>query len=63
MEKLLPFAFVKKQTCGNCKEVSLDINELLRNVIAMTDDAYGIPAIMVRFPVCKTPMEWETSSN
>jgi hypothetical protein len=51
MKKPLPFVFVKKQTCGNCKEVSLYINELLRNVIAITDDAYGIPAIMVRCPV------------
>ncbi|OGW41191.1 MAG: hypothetical protein A2Y97_11365 [Nitrospirae bacterium RBG_13_39_12] len=62
MEKLLTFAFLKKQTCGNCK-VSLEMNELLRNVIAMTDDAYGIPTVMVRCPVCKTPMEWETSCN
>lgn len=62
MQKILTFAVMKKQTCGNC-HVSLDMNELQRNMIAMTEDTCGIPSIIVRCPVCKTPMEWETYCN
>lgn len=63
MEKIVTFPpVVKKQTCSNCN-VSLGVGELLRNVIDMTEDAYGIPAVIVRCPVCKTPMEWETFCN
>ena len=63
MGKMVTFPpILKKQTCRNCN-VSLGADELLRNVIDLTEDASGIPAVMVRCPVCKTPMEWETFCN
>jgi hypothetical protein len=62
MKKLVTFPVVNTQVCGNCK-ISLSSGELYSNVIDMSEDAYGIPTIMVRCPVCKTPMEWETRCN
>lgn len=53
---------VDKQICSNCK-ITLGIDKLLRNVVDIDKDAYGIPAIMVRCPVCKTLIEWETTCN
>ena len=59
---MITFPLVEKQTCNNCK-ILLDSNNLLKNIINMTEDAYGMPAVMVRCPVCKTLMEWETKCN
>ena len=53
---------VERQRCFNCK-VSLGMEKILPNFIDMKDDAYGIPSLIVRCPVCKTAIEWETSSN
>ena len=61
-KSLVTFPVVDKQTCSNCK-ITLGIDRLMRNVVNMTQDAYGMPAIMVRCPVCKTLMEWETKGN
>jgi hypothetical protein len=63
MSKMITFpAVVGEQTCSNCK-ITLDINKLLRNVVDINKDTYGMPAIMVRCPVCKTIIEWETTCN
>jgi hypothetical protein len=59
---LVTFPVVEKQVCNNC-QITLGMDKLLRNVVEMTEDAYGIPAIMVRCPVCKTLLEWETKCN
>ena len=62
MKPLVIFPVANKQTCSNCR-VSLNMNTLLNNVTNMTEDASGIPAVIVRCPVCKTLMEWETLNN
>jgi hypothetical protein len=63
MTKLITFPpVVNKQICINC-EVSLRAEKLIPNLIEMTEDAGGIPAFIVRCPICKTPMEWETRCN
>ena len=59
---IITFPLVDKQTCGNCK-MELGTDRLWTNVTEMTEDAYGIPAVMVRCPVCKALMEWETKCN
>ena len=53
---------VEKQVCGNCS-MTLGIDKLSRNVVDINKDNYGIPAIIVRCPVCKALMEWETTCN
>jgi hypothetical protein len=62
IKPIITFPLVDKQTCGNCK-MELGMERLWPNVTEMTEDAYGIPAVMVRCPVCKTLMEWETKCN
>jgi hypothetical protein len=62
MKPLVIFPVANKQTCSNCR-VSLNMDKLLNNVIHMTEDASGIPAVIVRCPVCKTLIEWETLNN
>jgi len=62
MKPLLIFPVANKQICSNCG-VSLNMDKLLNNVMNMTEDASGIPAVIVRCPVCKTLMEWETLNN
>lgn len=59
---LLTFPVLEKQKCKNCK-IMFDINKLKNNVVGMNEDAYGLPAIMVRCPICKTLFEWETKCN
>jgi hypothetical protein len=59
---IITFPLVDKQTCGNCK-MELGMDRLWTNATEMTEDAYGIPAVMVRCPVCKTLIEWETKCN
>ncbi|MEW6569821.1 MAG: hypothetical protein AB1390_01400 [Nitrospirota bacterium] len=59
MKQLITFPLVEKQTCWNCG-TELGTEELLRNMMDRQKDAYGIPAVMIRCPVCKTPFEWET---
>ena len=62
MKPLLIFPVANKQICRNCS-VSMNMDTLLSNVMNMTEDASGIPAVIVRCPVCKTLMEWETLNN
>jgi hypothetical protein len=62
IKSMITFPLVEKQTCNNCSMV-LDSSNLLKNITNMTEDAYGIPAVIVRCPVCKTLMEWETKCN
>ena len=62
MKPLVIFPVANKQICSNCS-VSLNMDKLLNNVTNMTEDASGIPAVIVRCPVCKTLMEWETLNN
>lgn len=59
---LITFPVAETQICSNCK-ITLGIDKLLRNVVDMAEDAYGMPAVMVRCPVCKTVIEWETRCN
>lgn len=59
---MITFPAADKQTCYNCK-TTLGIDKLYSNFISMTKDAWGMPAVIVRCPVCKTPIEWETRSN
>ena len=59
---IVTFPMLDKQTCTNCK-ITLGMEKLVSNVVDMTQDAYGMPAIMVRCPVCKTLMEWETKGS
>lgn len=61
-KSLIMFPVVEKQICSNCK-MTLDMDKLVSNVVDMNEDAYGIPAIKVRCPVCKTLFEWETKCN
>ena len=63
MRKLITFPpVVNKQTCINCK-VSLGAEKLIPSLIEMTEDAGGIPAFIVKCPICKAAMEWETQAN
>jgi len=59
---IITFPAADEQTCYNCKTI-LGIEDLHLNFIEMTQDAYGMPAVIVRCPVCKTPIEWETKGN
>jgi hypothetical protein len=59
---MMLFPLVEKQICSNCN-IQLDSNKLWSNMTKMTEDAYGMPAVMVRCPVCKTLIEWETKCN
>jgi len=61
-KQVMMFPLLEKQLCSNCKMV-LDSNKLWFNITNMTEDAYGMPAVMVRCPICKTLMEWETKCN
>ncbi len=61
-KSIITFPLVEKMTCHNCK-LTLDLNKLYANMINLTEDAYGIPAVMIRCPVCKTIVEWETKCN
>lgn len=63
MTKLITFPpVVNKQICANCK-VSLGAEKLIPSLIEMTEDSVGIPAFIVKCPICKSPMEWETQCN
>jgi RNase P subunit RPR2 len=63
MRQMITFPpVVDKQICSNCK-VSLGTDKLIPNLIKMTEDAGGIPAFIVRCPICKSIMEWETQCN
>ena len=63
MRKLITFPpVVSTQICLNCK-VSLGAERLIPNLIEMTEDAGGMPAFIVKCPICRTPMEWETRGN
>jgi hypothetical protein len=55
------FPAAQEQECLNCK-TKLGIDKIRANVID-TRDVYGIPAIIIRCPVCKTTIEWETRRN
>ena len=59
---MMLFPLVEKQICSNCN-IQLDSNKLWPNITKMTEDSYGMPAVMVRCPVCKTLIEWETKCN
>ena len=59
---LMMFPLVEKQTCSNCNML-LDSRNLWSNMTNLTEDASGMPAVMVRCPVCKTLIEWETKCN
>ncbi len=61
-KSIVTFPAADKQICYKCK-TTLGIEKLYSNFIEMTKDAYGMPAVIVRCPVCKTPIEWETRSN
>ena len=61
-KSLVVFPAADTQVCRNCN-TTLSIENLYRNLIDMTSDASGMPAVLVRCPVCKTPLEWETRSN
>lgn len=61
-ESFITFPAAHKQRCYNCKTV-LGIKDLYSNLVEMTRDACGMPAVIVRCPVCKTPIEWETRGN
>ena len=61
-KSVVTFPVVDKQVCSNCK-ITLGIDQLSSNVQDITRDAYGMPAILVRCPVCKTLIEWETKCN
>jgi hypothetical protein len=61
-KSIITFPAADKQTCYNCK-TTLGIEKLYANFIEMTKDAYGMPALIVRCPVCMTPIEWETKGN
>ncbi|MCG2720846.1 MAG: hypothetical protein L6290_02365 [Thermodesulfovibrionales bacterium] len=50
------------QVCKNCN-FTLGIHDLVRNVTDQGKDPYGMPAVMVRCPVCKTIIEWEPRCN
>jgi len=50
------------QVCKNCS-FTLGIHDLVRNVTDQGKDPYGMPAVMVRCPVCKTIIEWEPRCN
>ena len=63
MRKLITFPpVVNHQVCINCK-APLAAEKLMPNLIEMTDDAGGIPAFIVRCPICKSAMERETQCN
>ncbi|MFZ5908318.1 MAG: hypothetical protein ACOYVJ_13120 [Nitrospirota bacterium] len=53
---------VDTQVCRNCN-FTLGIRDLVSNVTDQGKDPYGMPAIMVRCPVCKTLIEWEPRCN
>jgi uncharacterized protein with PIN domain len=59
---LVNFPVAEKQICSNCSMV-LEKERLSENVIDITQDAYGIPTVVVRCPVCKTLIEWEMKCN
>ena len=59
---LVTFPVVDRQVCNNCK-ITLNGDTLSSNVLDVVHDAYGMPAVMVLCPVCKTPFEWETKCN
>ena len=61
-KSMITFPAADKQICYNCK-TTLGIDKLYSNFIEMTKDAWGMPAVLVRCPVCKTPIEWETRGN
>ena len=61
-KSLITFPVVEKQICNNCK-ITLGIDKLSNNIFEVTQDAYGIPTIIVRCPVCKTLIEWEPKCN
>jgi hypothetical protein len=63
MRKLIIFPPVlSTQTCLNCK-TPVGADRLPPNLVEMREDAGGMPSFIVRCPVCKTLMEWETRSN
>lgn len=62
VKSLLTFPIVDKQICTNCK-IKLNKEQLSKNVQDITYDGYGLPIILVRCPVCKTLIEWETKCS
>ncbi len=61
-KSILTFPLIDKQVCSNCK-IILGIDKLSSNVLDVVQDASGMPAVIVRCPVCKTILEWETKCN
>ena len=61
-KSLITFPAVKHQMCYNCN-IKLGIEAFYHNLVEMTQDAYGMPVVIVRCPVCKTLIEWETINN
>jgi len=61
-KSLITFPVVDKQVCNNCK-ITLGIDKLSANVYDITKDPYGMPAVIVRCPVCKSLIEWETKCS
>lgn len=61
-KSMLTFPLIDKQVCSNCK-IILGIDKLSSNVLDVVQDASGMPAVIVRCPVCKTILEWETKCN
>ncbi len=59
---LLTFPVVEQQICTNC-QIKLSREQLSKNIHDITYDGYGLPVILVRCPVCKTLLEWETKCN
>jgi len=55
------FPAAQKQECMNCKTL-LGLDKMWANVVE-TRDGYGMPAVIIRCPVCKTLIEWETRLN
>ena len=60
--QMITFPVANKQVCSNCK-ITLGIDKLFNSEIDSTEDAYGMPAIMIRCPFCKTLIEWEMKCN
>lgn len=62
MKPFITFPAVDKQICSNCS-ITLGLDKLSRNVVDMREDESGMPAVIVRCPVCMTLLEWETKGS
>ncbi len=62
MKALVTFPVVNKQLCSNCR-TSLSFDTLYTRWVDMEWAHYDIPSLVVKCPVCKTLIQWETRCN